>query len=51
MGSKRLLPGNSVKKVIFWKNKPIFTEIIFLLIRLIFGHQKLLLGMLVLLLP
>ena len=32
MGSKKLLPGNSVQRVISWKNKPIFTEIILLLI-------------------
>ena len=30
--SKKLLPGNSVLKVISWKNKPIFTEITLLLI-------------------
>ena len=33
LGSKKLLPGNSVMKIISWKNKPIFTEIILLLIR------------------
>ena len=31
--SRKLLSGNSVMKVISWKNKPIFTEIILLLIR------------------
>ena len=30
LGSKILLPGNSVIKVISWKNKPVFTEIILL---------------------
>ena len=30
VGSKKLLPGNSVLKVISWKNKPIFPEIILL---------------------
>ena len=29
-----LLPGNSVPKEIFWKNKPSFIEIILLFIRL-----------------
>ena len=33
MGSKKLLPGNSVMKVISWRNKPIFTEIMILRIR------------------
>ena len=33
LGSKKLLPGNSVKKVISWPNKPIFTEIVLLFIR------------------
>ena len=33
VGRKKLLPGNSVLKVISWKNKPIFTEIILLCIR------------------
>ena len=28
VGSKKLLPENSVTKEISWKNKPIFTEII-----------------------
>ena len=27
VGSKRLLPGNSVMKIISWKNKPIFTKL------------------------
>ena len=29
MGGKKLLPENSVKKLISWKNKQIFTEIVF----------------------
>ena len=33
VGSKKLLPGNSVIKVISWKNKPIFTEITLPIIR------------------
>ena len=33
VGSERLLHGNFVMKVISWKNKPIFTEIILLFIR------------------
>ena len=33
VGSKKLLPGNSVLKVISWNNKPIFNEIILLFIR------------------
>ena len=33
VGSKKLLPGNSVMKVISWKNKSIFTEINLLFIR------------------
>ena len=33
MGSKKLLPGNSVLKEISWKNRPIFTEIGHLLVR------------------
>ena len=32
-GSKKLLPGDSVLRVISWKNKPIFIEIILLFIR------------------
>ena len=32
VGSKMLLPENSVMKVISWQNKPIFTETILLLI-------------------
>ena len=32
VGSKKLLPGNFVMKVISWKNKLIFTEIILLFI-------------------
>ena len=33
VGSKKLLPGISPMKVISWKNMPVFTEIILLLIR------------------
>ena len=33
VGSKNSLPGNSVMKIIFWKKKLIFTEIILLFIR------------------
>ena len=33
VGSKKLLPRNSVMKVISWKNKPIFTEITLPVIR------------------
>ena len=33
VGSKKSLPGNSVLKVVSWKNKPIFLEIILIFIR------------------
>ena len=33
MGSKKLLSGNSVMRVISWKIKPTFTEMILLFIR------------------
>ena len=33
VGSKKLLPGNFVLKVISWKHKPIFIEIILVFIR------------------
>ena len=33
MGSKNLLSGNSVMRVIWWKNKQIFTEKVLLFIR------------------
>ena len=33
MGSKKLLSGNSVMRVISWKNKAIFTEMILLFLR------------------
>ena len=33
MGNRKLLPGNSVMRVISWKNKPIFTELILLFMR------------------
>ena len=33
MGSKKLLPENSVLKLISWENKPISTDIVLLLIR------------------
>ena len=38
VGSKKLLPGNSVLKVISWKNKLIFTAIILLFIRQTQSH-------------
>ena len=43
-GCKKLLPGNSVKKVPSWKNKPIFTKLILLFITNAFVHMEFSLG-------